>query len=122
VSDISEEIVDRMMVKCGRRCCICRKFKSTLLQVHHIVQWADGGTNDEDNLIVLCLASIFSCSISLVPAAGRAGFNPGFIRAYLSVSLRWNWDAPVRVCRLADAVAASDDEFGMIAAFNRNAR
>ena len=44
-----------MMIKCARRCCICRRFRPTKLQVHHIVEKGQGGTNDEDNLIVICL-------------------------------------------------------------------
>lgn len=55
MSDIPPEVVDRMMVKCGRRCCICKRFRSTKLQVHHILEREHGGTNDEDNLIVTCL-------------------------------------------------------------------
>ena len=52
---IPQETVDRMMVKCGRRCCICRRFRPTLLQVHHIEERSQGGSDDEDNLIVSCL-------------------------------------------------------------------
>lgn len=51
---IPPETVARMMVKCGRRCCICRRFRPIRLQVHHIVERSDGGTHDEDNLIVTC--------------------------------------------------------------------
>jgi len=53
--EIPDDVVDLMMVKCGRRCCICRRFKPTHLQVHHIVLRSKGGTDDEDNLIVICL-------------------------------------------------------------------
>ena len=55
--NIAPELVDKMMVKCARRCCICRRFRPTKLQVHHIVERNQGGTDDEDNLIVVC----FSC-------------------------------------------------------------
>src|SRR5262245_26748831 len=53
--DISQDRVNAMMVKCGRRCCICRRFRPTRLQVHHIVERSRGGTDDEDNLIVICM-------------------------------------------------------------------
>lgn len=56
MSDLPPELVDRMMVKCSRRCCICRRFRPTKLQVHHIVERSKGGTDDEDNLIVVCLS------------------------------------------------------------------
>ncbi len=51
----SKDISDRVMVKCGRRCCVCRRFKPTLLQVHHIDEESQGGTNDEENAIPLCV-------------------------------------------------------------------
>src|SRR5437868_932579 len=56
MSEIPPERIDSMMVKCGRRCCICRRFRPTKLQVHHIVERNAGGTDDEDNLIVICLS------------------------------------------------------------------
>lgn len=56
MGDIPQDLVDRMMVKCARRCCICRRFRPTKLQVHHIVERSDGGSDDEDNLIVVCLS------------------------------------------------------------------
>jgi hypothetical protein len=70
MSDIAPEVVDRMMVKCGRRCCICRRFRPTKLQVHHIVERNQGGSDDDDNLIVTC----FSCHSDVhtkVPFARR---------------------------------------------------
>ncbi len=70
MSDIPQDVIDRMMVKCGRRCCICKRFRPTKLQVHHIQEKAQGGSNDEDNLIVTC----FSCHSDVhttVPFARR---------------------------------------------------
>ena len=67
---IAQEVVDRMMVKCARRCCICRRFRPTKLQVHHIVERSNGGSDDEDNLIVVC----FTCHSDVhtkVPFARR---------------------------------------------------
>lgn len=52
---IPQSIVDQLMVKCGRRCCICRRFAPTHLQVHHIVEVGEGGSDDPDNLIPACL-------------------------------------------------------------------
>ena len=54
-TDIAAEVVELLMVKCGRRCCICRRFRPTHLQVHHIVERSRGGTDDEDNLIATCV-------------------------------------------------------------------
>lgn len=46
-------------VKCSAKrkahfkCCICRR-PSVSLEAHHIIQQADGGTDDEDNAVPLC--------------------------------------------------------------------
>lgn len=67
---IPQELVDRMMVACGRRCCLCRRFRPIHLQVHHIDEKATGGSDEWDNLICLC----FTCHTdvhSKVPFARR---------------------------------------------------
>ena len=56
MGDIAPDLVDKMMVLCGRHRCVCRRFRPTKLQVHHIRERAYGGTDDEDNLIVICLS------------------------------------------------------------------
>ncbi|MGZ9698178.1 HNH endonuclease [Bacillus safensis] len=40
-----------VLAKCARICCICREFKPLYVQVHHIREKADRGTDDFDNLI-----------------------------------------------------------------------
>ncbi len=44
-----------VLVKCGRCCCLCRRFRPIRLQVHHIVPRSEGGSDELDNLIALCL-------------------------------------------------------------------
>jgi len=51
----SREVADVVLVRCARRCCICRKFCGPRMQTHHIVQEADGGDDTLDNCIPLCL-------------------------------------------------------------------
>ena len=46
--------VDELLVRSGRCCCLCRQFKGTKIEVHHIVRPEDGGTDDADNGIPLC--------------------------------------------------------------------
>lgn len=70
MNDIPPERIDSMMVKCGRRCCVCRRFRPTKLQVHHIVERNAGGTDDEGNLIVTCM-SCHSDVHTKVPFARR---------------------------------------------------
>lgn len=52
---VPDEIAAKVLAKCGRCCCLCRRFKPIGLQVHHIVLSGEGGTDDEDNLIALCI-------------------------------------------------------------------
>ena len=52
---IPQDHVDKLLADCGRRCCICRRFRPLHLQVHHIQPREEGGTNDPDNLIALCV-------------------------------------------------------------------
>lgn len=55
MADIPQQLVDSIMVKGGRRCCVCRRFRPTKLQVHHILEQSKGGTDEEDNLMPICL-------------------------------------------------------------------
>ncbi len=48
-------IADTVLVKCGRHCCLCRRFRPTMLQVHHIEEESKGGSSTEDNAIALCI-------------------------------------------------------------------
>ena len=50
----SEEIRTKVMVACGRYCCICHKFCGNNMEVHHIKAHADGGSDTFDNAIPLC--------------------------------------------------------------------
>ena len=52
---IPESVVADLLAKCGRCCCICRRFEPLHLHIHHIIEVADGGTDDPDNLIPSCL-------------------------------------------------------------------
>jgi len=52
---IPDSVADAILVKCARHCCICRRFAPLHLQVHHIVLKSDGGSDDPDNLIAVCL-------------------------------------------------------------------
>ncbi|MCA1035682.1 HNH endonuclease [Bacillus infantis] len=52
---LSLEVRTEVLAKCARICCICRVFKPLHVQVHHIREKADGGTDDFDNLIPVCI-------------------------------------------------------------------
>ncbi len=50
----TRKIRNQVLVAAARHCCICHNFRGTKVEVHHIVQEADGGLSDIDNAIVLC--------------------------------------------------------------------
>lgn len=47
-------VKENALVSCGRCCCICHKFCGIKIEVHHIQEEANGGSNTEDNAIPLC--------------------------------------------------------------------
>lgn len=55
MSSIPQATVDKILAQCGRHCCVCRKFRPLLLQVHHIKEQNDGGGHEADNLIATCV-------------------------------------------------------------------
>ena len=52
---MSWEIVKQdALIACKRYCCLCEKYKGQNMEVHHIIQRADGGPDSFDNAIPLC--------------------------------------------------------------------
>src|SRR5690348_6496029 len=49
------DVQEEALVRSRRCCCICHEFAGLYVNVHHIVQEADGGTSEIDNAVVLCL-------------------------------------------------------------------
>ncbi len=47
-------VVDELLVKCARFCCLCRQHKGQKMEIHHIDQEADGGANTADNGLPVC--------------------------------------------------------------------
>lgn len=66
---ISEKLTAEILVKCGRRCCICRRFAPLHLQVHHIVPVSQGGSDEPENLIAVCVTC--HSDIHAEPGFGR---------------------------------------------------
>ena len=50
-----KDVRDIALVNSHRRCCVCHEFGGRSVNVHHIVQEADGGPNVLENAICLCL-------------------------------------------------------------------
>lgn len=49
------EIRQEALVRSHRRCCVCHEFGGRSVNVHHVIQEADGGSNALSNAICLCL-------------------------------------------------------------------
>lgn len=47
-------IKTEVLLNCKRYCCYCEKYKGRDIEVHHIIQEANGGKNTVDNAIPLC--------------------------------------------------------------------
>jgi hypothetical protein len=100
---IPPETVDQMMLKCGRRCCICRRYRPTRLQVHHIKERSDGGTHDEDNLIVTC-QTCHTDVHSHVP----------FMRRFSEAELKGHRDALIKLVREGTLPATGTEDADVI--------
>jgi hypothetical protein len=102
---IPPETVDRMLVKCGRRCCICRRRRAAHLQVHHIIEQSEGGTHDEDNLIVTC-QSCHTDIHSIIP----------FMRRFTVEELKGHRNAVVEMVKEGKFPANDTDDMDTILA------
>jgi hypothetical protein len=50
----SPEIKQKVLVASARHCCVCHRYKGIKMEVHHLIQEADGGPNTFENAIPLC--------------------------------------------------------------------
>lgn len=50
-----KNVREEALIRSQRHCCVCHEFAGRAINVHHIKQEADGGSNDIENAIVLCL-------------------------------------------------------------------
>lgn len=50
----SPAIKSDALILAARHCCVCHRYKGLNIEVHHIVQEADGGPNTIENAITLC--------------------------------------------------------------------
>ncbi len=51
---IPDNITDNLLYKSRRTCCICRDSNRSII-IHHIKEWSESKSNEENNLVVLCL-------------------------------------------------------------------
>lgn len=50
----SQKVKEDALVACQRYCCICHCFSGISMEVHHIIQEADGGEDTFENAIPVC--------------------------------------------------------------------
>ena len=50
----SKEVVEEVLVACGRCCCICNKFCGVRIETHHLKPKHRGGDDSLENCIPLC--------------------------------------------------------------------
>lgn len=48
------DVKEQALVASGRHCCLCHKFCGLKIELHHLVQKAEGGADTFDNCIPLC--------------------------------------------------------------------
>ena len=49
-----EKVREDALIACKRYCCFCEQYKGRDIEVHHIIQRADGGKDSFDNAMPLC--------------------------------------------------------------------
>ena len=96
----SPKVQEDALVACGRFCCICHRFAGTKIEIHHIIQKADGGSDDFDNAIPLCLDCHADMGRSDVHHPGRKAYTASELKRH-----RDNWYK-----RVADNAPVQPDE------------
>lgn len=99
--------VDKLLADCGRRCCLCRRFRPLLLQVHHIKTRGDGGSDEPENLIALCV----TCHSSVHTKTGMT-------RNFTAAELRQHRDNAIAAVRDGRLVQDSETPEMFEAIFN----
>jgi len=84
-----KKVKEKAYIASARRCCVCKKFKGRNIEVHHIIQKADGGEDSFENAIPLC----FDCH------AEAGHYNPRHPKGarYSPTELRAHRDAWYKV-------------------------
>lgn len=84
-------VAEKALVACGRSCCICHKFCGTKIELHHIIQHADGGADSFENCIPLC----FDCHADMGKADPRHPKGKHYTEKEL-IEHRDNWYKQVK--------------------------
>ena len=96
----SVKVQEDALVACCRFCCICHRFAGTHIEIHHIIQKADGGSDEFDNAIPLCLDCHAEMGRSDSHHPGRKAYTPSELKRH-----RDNWYK-----RVAEGAPVQSDE------------
>lgn len=77
-----QHVKDEALSSCARRCCICNKFVGTNVELHHIVQEADGGASTLENCIPLCMECHSDVGHYNVRHPKGTKYSPGELRRH----------------------------------------
>lgn len=97
----STDVSEKVLVDCGRSCAICHKFCGIKLELHHIVQAADGGKDTYENCIPLC----FDCHSDV------KSYNPHHPKGkkYTESELKEHRDRWYKSVATSPALCSNDD-------------
>lgn len=79
------------LFECRRRCCVCHRWCGTKIELDHIVQKADGGSDDIENAIPVC----FECHAEIHSYNQRHPRG----RKYRAAELRRHREGWLKLCR-----------------------
>ena len=84
-------VVEDLLVRCHRRCCVCHRWCGVKMELDHIIPQADGGSDDADNAIWVC----FECHAEI------HGYNDRHPRGrkFHASELRSHRDQWLEICR-----------------------
>src|SRR5580704_6958047 len=90
--------VEGLLVACHRRCCVCHRWCGTKMEIDHIEQRADGGSDEITNGIALC----FDCHAEV------HAYNPRHPRGrkFTPTELRAHREQWLRLCDAHPAIFA----------------
>jgi len=90
---ISQKIKDKLLVEAMHRCCLCPQHED-ITDVHHIIFISEGGSDIEDNLMVVCP----TCHAKIHRI--RTMYRPKQLRMYKErwVDLCWKQKLPIEEC------------------------
>jgi HNH endonuclease len=90
-AEFTQSVVTELLKDCHRRCCVCHRFCGSKMEIDHIDQAADSGSNERDNAIPVC----FDCHAEIHSYNSRHPKG----RKFTPAELRGHRDQWIELCR-----------------------